>query len=90
MGRQISKGFVQLPSKKEVPEYYELIRKPVDFRRIRVGGTAVVATQLKMKDGKGEGIIRSAGGAKKKKKEIGRGRLKMDDKILLLLTQNSA
>ncbi|XP_034403101.1 probable global transcription activator SNF2L2 [Cyclopterus lumpus] len=34
-GRQISKGFVQLPSKKEVPEYYELIRKPVDFRRIR-------------------------------------------------------
>lgn len=36
LGRQISKGFVQLPSKKEVPEYYELIRKPVDFRRIRV------------------------------------------------------
>ncbi|XP_008421747.1 probable global transcription activator SNF2L2 isoform X2 [Poecilia reticulata] len=35
LGRQISKGFVQLPSKKEVPEYYELIRKPVDFRRIR-------------------------------------------------------
>lgn len=34
-GRQISKGFVQLPSRKEVPEYYELIRKPVDFRRIR-------------------------------------------------------
>lgn len=37
LGRQISKGFVQLPSRKEVPEYYELIRKPVDFRRIRVG-----------------------------------------------------
>ncbi|MEQ2217984.1 hypothetical protein XENOCAPTIV_027409, partial [Xenoophorus captivus] len=36
LGRQISKGFMQLPSKKEVPEYYELIRKPVDFRRIRV------------------------------------------------------
>ncbi|KAG1959096.1 putative global transcription activator SNF2L2 [Pimephales promelas] len=36
LGRQISKGFVQLPSRKEVPEYYELIRKPVDFRRIRV------------------------------------------------------
>ncbi|XP_030636240.1 probable global transcription activator SNF2L2 [Chanos chanos] len=35
VGRQISKGFVQLPSRKEVPEYYELIRKPVDFRRIR-------------------------------------------------------
>ncbi|XP_061657565.1 probable global transcription activator SNF2L2 [Syngnathoides biaculeatus] len=35
LGRQISKGFVQLPSRKEAPEYYELIRKPVDFRRIR-------------------------------------------------------
>ncbi|XP_041706029.1 probable global transcription activator SNF2L2 [Coregonus clupeaformis] len=35
LGRQISKGFIQLPSRKEVPEYYELIRKPVDFRRIR-------------------------------------------------------
>ena len=37
LGRQISRGFTQLPSKKEVPEYYELIRKPVDFRRIKVG-----------------------------------------------------
>ncbi|XP_077479216.1 protein polybromo-1 isoform X4 [Stigmatopora argus] len=37
LGRQISKGFAQLPSRKEAPEYYELIRKPVDFRRIRVG-----------------------------------------------------
>lgn len=36
LGRQIGKGFVQLPSRKEAPEYYELIRKPVDFRRIRV------------------------------------------------------
>ncbi|XP_077479214.1 uncharacterized protein LOC144091062 isoform X2 [Stigmatopora argus] len=35
LGRQISKGFAQLPSRKEAPEYYELIRKPVDFRRIR-------------------------------------------------------
>ncbi|XP_052377256.1 probable global transcription activator SNF2L2 isoform X1 [Oncorhynchus keta] len=35
LGRQISKGFIQLPSRKEVSEYYELIRKPVDFRRIR-------------------------------------------------------
>ncbi|XP_051907143.1 probable global transcription activator SNF2L2 [Hippocampus zosterae] len=35
LGRQISKAFVQLPSRKEAPEYYELIRKPVDFRRIR-------------------------------------------------------
>uniref|UniRef100_A0A8D0AV20 Si:dkey-226m8.10 n=1 Tax=Sander lucioperca TaxID=283035 RepID=A0A8D0AV20_SANLU len=33
--RPTSVCFVQLPSKKEVPEYYELIRKPVDFRRIR-------------------------------------------------------
>ncbi|CAB1318853.1 unnamed protein product, partial [Coregonus sp. 'balchen'] len=42
LGRQISKGFVQLPSRKEVPEYYELIRKPVDFRRIRIFEDSIV------------------------------------------------
>ncbi|KAJ8404550.1 hypothetical protein AAFF_G00338170 [Aldrovandia affinis] len=34
-GRQLSKAFVQLQSRKELPEYYELIRKPVDFRKIK-------------------------------------------------------
>lgn len=29
---------MQLPSKKELPEYYEIIRKAVDFRKIKVGG----------------------------------------------------
>lgn len=28
--------FIQLPSRKELPEYYELIRKPVDFKKIKV------------------------------------------------------
>lgn len=28
---------MQLPSRKELPEYYELIRKPVDFKKIKVG-----------------------------------------------------
>lgn len=27
-GRQLSEVFIQLPSRKELPEYYELIRKP--------------------------------------------------------------
>lgn len=36
-GRQLSEVFVQLPSRKELPEYYELIRKPVDFKKIKVG-----------------------------------------------------
>ena len=35
-GRQLSEVFVQLPSRKELPEYYELIRKPVDFKKIKV------------------------------------------------------
>ena len=39
-GRQLSEVFIQLPSRKELPEYYELIRKPVDFRKIKVGWTA--------------------------------------------------
>ncbi|XP_061423760.1 transcription activator BRG1-like isoform X1 [Lethenteron reissneri] len=34
-GRQLSQVFVQLPSRKELPEYYELIRKPVDFKKIK-------------------------------------------------------
>lgn len=36
-GRQLSEVFIQLPSRKELREYYELIRKPVDFRKIKVG-----------------------------------------------------
>ncbi|XP_034025478.1 probable global transcription activator SNF2L2 [Thalassophryne amazonica] len=34
-GRQLSEVFVQLPSRKELPEYYELIRRPVDFKKIK-------------------------------------------------------
>ncbi|XP_062307157.1 probable global transcription activator SNF2L2 isoform X2 [Osmerus eperlanus] len=34
-GRQLSEVFVQLPSRKELPEYYELIRKPMDFKKIK-------------------------------------------------------
>ncbi|XP_048651054.1 transcription activator BRG1 isoform X3 [Marmota marmota marmota] len=34
-GRQLSEVFIQLPSRKELPEYYELIRKPVDFKKIK-------------------------------------------------------
>ncbi|XP_041084665.1 probable global transcription activator SNF2L2 isoform X1 [Polyodon spathula] len=33
--RQLSDVFYQLPSRKELPEYYELIRKPVDFKKIK-------------------------------------------------------
>uniref|UniRef100_A0A8C9STT0 SWI/SNF related BAF chromatin remodeling complex subunit ATPase 2 n=1 Tax=Scleropages formosus TaxID=113540 RepID=A0A8C9STT0_SCLFO len=33
--RQLSEVFIQLPSRKELPEYYELIRKPVDFKKIK-------------------------------------------------------
>ncbi|CAF93049.1 unnamed protein product, partial [Tetraodon nigroviridis] len=32
---KLSEVFIQLPSRKELPEYYELIRKPVDFRKIK-------------------------------------------------------
>ncbi|GAB0209480.1 probable global transcription activator SNF2L2 [Grus japonensis] len=34
-GRQLSEVFIQLPSRKELPEYYELIRKPVDFKKLK-------------------------------------------------------
>lgn len=42
-GRQLSEVFIQLPSRKELPEYYELIRKPVDFKKIKV---AILFTNL--------------------------------------------
>uniref|UniRef100_A0A8C4PXU8 Uncharacterized protein n=1 Tax=Eptatretus burgeri TaxID=7764 RepID=A0A8C4PXU8_EPTBU len=34
-GRLLSEVFMQLPSRRELPEYYELIRKPMDFRKIK-------------------------------------------------------
>lgn len=36
-GRVLSEVFISLPSRKELPEYYEIIKKPVDFRKIKVG-----------------------------------------------------
>lgn len=49
-GRQLSEVFIQLPSRKELPEYYELIRKPVDFRKIKVK-TEITATTPAFPDG---------------------------------------
>ncbi|KAL1244753.1 putative global transcription activator SNF2L2 [Trichinella spiralis] len=34
-GRQLSEHFMQLPSRRELPDYYELIAIPVDFKKIR-------------------------------------------------------
>lgn len=45
-GRQLSEVFIQLPSRKELPEYYELIRKPVDFRKIKVNTVTRAITLL--------------------------------------------
>uniref|UniRef100_K1P321 Putative global transcription activator SNF2L4 n=1 Tax=Magallana gigas TaxID=29159 RepID=K1P321_MAGGI len=33
--RVLSEAFFQLPSKKDLPEYYEIIAKPVDFKKIK-------------------------------------------------------
>ena len=35
-GRMLSAAFEKLPSKKELPEYYEIITNPLDFKKIRV------------------------------------------------------
>lgn len=45
-GRQLSEVFIQLPSRKELPEYYELIRKPVDFRKIKVRLNSVICNMF--------------------------------------------
>ena len=33
-GRVLSEPFMKLPSKKELPDYYEVIRRPVDIAKI--------------------------------------------------------
>ena len=33
-GRVLSEPFYQLPSRKELPDYYEIIKRPVDIARI--------------------------------------------------------
>ncbi|XP_042909871.1 probable global transcription activator SNF2L2 [Parasteatoda tepidariorum] len=33
--RVLSKAFMQLPSKRELPDYYEVIKKPVDLQKIK-------------------------------------------------------
>ena len=35
-GRILSEPFTALPSRKDLPDYYEVIKKPVDFKKIRV------------------------------------------------------
>lgn len=35
-GRHVSGPFLQLPSRKDLPDYYELIPKPMDFKKIKV------------------------------------------------------
>lgn len=34
-GKDIAAPFVQLPSKKELPDYYDVIQDPMDFNKIR-------------------------------------------------------
>lgn len=42
LGRVLSEPFLQLPTRRELPDYYEIIKKPIDLKKI----------QQKMKDGK--------------------------------------
>ena len=34
--RQISSVFMVLPTRKELPEYYQIIKKPIDLKKIKV------------------------------------------------------
>jgi len=35
-GRQISSIFMVLPTRKELPNYYLIIKKPIDLKKIKV------------------------------------------------------
>ena len=34
--RVLSEPFMLVPSRKELPDYYDVIKKPVDFKKIKV------------------------------------------------------
>ena len=34
-GRILSEPFMKLPSKKELPDYYEVIKRPVDIKKMK-------------------------------------------------------
>ena len=34
-GRVLSDPFLQLPTRRELPDYYEIIKKPIDLKRIQ-------------------------------------------------------
>ena len=35
-GRQVSGIFMVLPTRKELPDYYQIIKKPIDLKKIKV------------------------------------------------------
>ncbi len=39
-GRQISSIFMILPTRKELPEYYQIIKKPIDLKKVKVNPTS--------------------------------------------------
>ena len=40
-GRQISSIFMILPTRKELPEYYQIIKKPIDLKKVKVSDMCV-------------------------------------------------
>ena len=47
-GRQISSIFMVLPTRKELPQYYQIIKKPMDLKKIKVSGGTIVIVRLGM------------------------------------------
>ena len=46
--RVLSKPFMRLPTQKELPEYYETIKQPVDFNKIKVCSNTIGSFLWKM------------------------------------------
>ena len=45
-GRNLSEIFFQLPSRRELPDYYDVVKTPMDIKRIKVGVTTVITRRL--------------------------------------------
>ena len=45
-GRNLSEIFFQLPSRRELPDYYDVVKTPMDIKRIKVGVTTMITRRL--------------------------------------------
>ena len=52
-GRRVSDIFMVLPTRRELPEYYQIIKKPIDLKKIKVGTEVEEEEEEEEEEGEG-------------------------------------